>query len=61
MTGTSSQKLTPIQAQRIMLDLLAAARRQIDLAARAPLARKRAAAFKRLERALAALADRKTE
>lgn len=52
---SSQKKLTANEAQRLMLELLKAARRQIDIAARAPLARDRARALRRLARALAAV------
>ena len=52
---SSQKKLTANEAQRLMLELLKAARRQIDMAARAPLARDRARALRRLARALAAV------
>lgn len=55
----SSNKLTSNEAQKLMLVLLANARTQIDVAARAPLARDRTRAMQRLNRAIALLSDAK--
>jgi hypothetical protein len=59
MTNASSQKkLTPNEAQRIIYDLTTRAMRQIDVAARSPLARERTRAMRRLRRAIAAVTEK---
>lgn len=59
MDNSSPKKLAPNEAQRRLLALTTKAMAQIDIAARAPLARDRARALRQLDRALKALSDRK--